>query len=160
MYIFVFLYIYLHTHTEYYVDKTCIAESTSCKVIAGTIVPVLKNPSVIAGFRRSHIQRYILFMLEGFVSYDNPVSAQGAIQSMNGFQIGMKRLKVQLKRPKNDSKPYQTDSGIVGRTKEGKVRKTFSLYIATSPDCVTLGVLCCDRFTDSTIWKSLAFSLA
>lgn len=42
----------------------------------------------------------------GFVSYDNPVSAQGAIQSMNGFQIGMKRLKVQLKRPKNDSKPY------------------------------------------------------
>lgn len=42
----------------------------------------------------------------GFVSYDNPVAAQGAIQSMNGFQIGMKRLKVQLKRPKNDSKPY------------------------------------------------------
>ncbi|XP_052508592.1 CUGBP Elav-like family member 1 isoform X11 [Budorcas taxicolor] len=42
----------------------------------------------------------------GFVSYDNPVSAQAAIQSMNGFQIGMKRLKVQLKRSKNDSKPY------------------------------------------------------
>ncbi|CAG5130303.1 unnamed protein product [Candidula unifasciata] len=42
----------------------------------------------------------------GFVSYDNPLAAQGAIQSMNGFQIGMKRLKVQLKRPKNDSKPY------------------------------------------------------
>ncbi|XP_053397167.1 CUGBP Elav-like family member 1 isoform X3 [Mercenaria mercenaria] len=42
----------------------------------------------------------------GFVSYDNPVSAQAAIQAMNGFQIGMKRLKVQLKRPKNDSKPY------------------------------------------------------
>ncbi|KAG7454626.1 hypothetical protein MATL_G00261770 [Megalops atlanticus] len=29
----------------------------------------------------------------GFVSYDNPVSAQAAIQAMNGFQIGMKRLK-------------------------------------------------------------------
>ncbi|XP_052244690.1 CUGBP Elav-like family member 2 isoform X13 [Dreissena polymorpha] len=42
----------------------------------------------------------------GFVSYDNPVSAQAAIQAMNGFQIGMKRLKVQLKRAKNDSKPY------------------------------------------------------
>ncbi|XP_019753148.1 CUGBP Elav-like family member 2 isoform X1 [Hippocampus comes] len=42
----------------------------------------------------------------GFVSYDNPVSAQAAIQAMNGFQIGMKRLKVQLKRSKNDSKPY------------------------------------------------------
>lgn len=42
----------------------------------------------------------------GFVSYDNPVSAQAAIQAMNGFQIGMKRLKVQLKRPKSDAKPY------------------------------------------------------
>lgn len=46
------------------------------------------------------------FPYPGFVSYDNPVSAQAAIQSMNGFQIGMKRLKVQLKRSKNDSKPY------------------------------------------------------
>ncbi|XP_041350785.1 CUGBP Elav-like family member 2 isoform X3 [Gigantopelta aegis] len=42
----------------------------------------------------------------GFVSYDNTMSAQAAIQAMNGFQIGMKRLKVQLKRPKSDSKPY------------------------------------------------------
>uniref|UniRef100_A0A8C4QAX1 RRM domain-containing protein n=1 Tax=Eptatretus burgeri TaxID=7764 RepID=A0A8C4QAX1_EPTBU len=42
----------------------------------------------------------------GFVSYDNPVSAQAAIQAMNGFQIGTKRLKVQLKRSKNESKPY------------------------------------------------------
>nr|XP_039251223.1 CUGBP Elav-like family member 3 isoform X1 [Styela clava] len=42
----------------------------------------------------------------GFVSYDNPVSAQTAIQTMNGFQIGMKRLKVQLKRPKEQSRPY------------------------------------------------------
>ncbi|KAL3881595.1 hypothetical protein ACJMK2_028013 [Sinanodonta woodiana] len=42
----------------------------------------------------------------GFVSFDNPMSAQAAIQAMNGFQIGMKRLKVQLKRPKNDSRPY------------------------------------------------------
>ncbi|XP_075943759.1 CUGBP Elav-like family member 5a isoform X35 [Anarhichas minor] len=43
---------------------------------------------------------------EGFVSFDNPASAQAAIQSMNGFQIGMKRLKVQLKRPKDASRPY------------------------------------------------------
>ncbi|TNM90494.1 hypothetical protein fugu_002783 [Takifugu bimaculatus] len=47
----------------------------------------------------------------GFVSYDNPVSAQAAIQSMNGFQIGMKRLKVQLKRSKNDSKALLKVSG-------------------------------------------------
>ena len=30
----------------------------------------------------------------GFVSFDNPTSAQAAIGAMNGFQIGMKRLKV------------------------------------------------------------------
>ncbi|KYN42429.1 CUGBP Elav-like family member 4 [Trachymyrmex septentrionalis] len=42
----------------------------------------------------------------GFVSFDNPASAHAAIQAMNGFQIGMKRLKVQLKRPKDASRPY------------------------------------------------------
>lgn len=44
--------------------------------------------------------------LPGFVSFDNPSSAQTAIQAMNGFQIGMKRLKVQLKRPKDANHPY------------------------------------------------------
>ncbi|XP_076151034.1 CUGBP Elav-like family member 5 isoform X1 [Alosa pseudoharengus] len=42
----------------------------------------------------------------GFVSFDNPGSAHAAIQAMNGFQIGMKRLKVQLKRPKDANRPY------------------------------------------------------
>ncbi|XP_071454809.1 CUGBP Elav-like family member 2 isoform X7 [Hetaerina americana] len=42
----------------------------------------------------------------GFVSYDNALSAQAAIQNMNGFQIGTKRLKVQLKRSKEASRPY------------------------------------------------------
>ncbi|XP_072164822.1 CUGBP Elav-like family member 1-A isoform X15 [Diadema setosum] len=42
----------------------------------------------------------------GFVSYDSPLSAQTAIQSMNGFSVGTKRLKVQLKRSKEASKPY------------------------------------------------------
>lgn len=46
------------------------------------------------------------FVPTGFVSFDNPASAQAAIQAMNGFQIGMKRLKVQLKRPKDASRPY------------------------------------------------------
>lgn len=40
----------------------------------------------------------------GFVSYDVPSAAQTAIQAMNGFQIGPKRLKVQLKR--KSEKPY------------------------------------------------------
>uniref|UniRef100_H9GSP0 RRM domain-containing protein n=1 Tax=Anolis carolinensis TaxID=28377 RepID=H9GSP0_ANOCA len=34
-----------------------------------------------------------------------PASAQAAIQAMNGFQIGMKRLKVQLKRRKRYKPP-------------------------------------------------------
>lgn len=42
----------------------------------------------------------------GFISFDNVNSAQQAIAAMNGFQIGTKRLKVQLKRPKDASRPY------------------------------------------------------
>jgi len=42
----------------------------------------------------------------GFVSYTTNESAHSAIQAMNGFQIGNKRLKVQLKRPKDAAKPY------------------------------------------------------
>ncbi|XP_075224093.1 CUGBP Elav-like family member 1 isoform X4 [Lycorma delicatula] len=42
----------------------------------------------------------------GFVSYDNVLSAQSAISNMHGFQIGTKRLKVQLKRSKEASRPY------------------------------------------------------
>lgn len=42
----------------------------------------------------------------GFVSFDNSASAQAAIRHMNGYQIGQKRLKVQLKRPKEQSRPY------------------------------------------------------
>ncbi|XP_037083351.1 CUGBP Elav-like family member 3-B [Pollicipes pollicipes] len=43
----------------------------------------------------------------GFVSYDNPASAEAAIQGMNSFMIGSKRLKVQPKRSMKDiAKPY------------------------------------------------------
>jgi len=42
----------------------------------------------------------------GFVSYDSATSANNAITALNGFKIGDKRLKVQLKKAKNDSKPY------------------------------------------------------
>ncbi|XP_038858304.1 CUGBP Elav-like family member 4 isoform X21 [Salvelinus namaycush] len=67
---------------------------------AGTLTPIgqtLPQPSQVI---QQQQQR------EGFVSFDNPASAQAAIQAMNGFQIGMKRLKVQLKRPKDASRPY------------------------------------------------------
>ncbi|GER26502.1 RNA binding protein [Striga asiatica] len=44
----------------------------------------------------------------GFVSYDSPLAAQNAINVMNGFQIGGKKLKVQLKRDNNkQNRPYQ-----------------------------------------------------
>ena len=39
------------------------------------------------------------------------MAAQAAIQAMNGFQVGPKRLKVQLKRSKDASKPYWLISG-------------------------------------------------
>nr|CAB3461665.1 unnamed protein product [Digitaria exilis] len=43
----------------------------------------------------------------GFVSYDSPASAQTAISMMNGFQLGGKKLKVQLKRDNSKhSKPF------------------------------------------------------
>ncbi|KAJ9187717.1 hypothetical protein P3X46_003141 [Hevea brasiliensis] len=42
----------------------------------------------------------------GFVSYDSPAAAQNAINMMNGFQLGGKKLKVQLKRDNKQTKPY------------------------------------------------------
>ena len=39
----------------------------------------------------------------GFVSYDSVMSAESAIEQMNGFQIGNKRLKVQHKRVNSNS---------------------------------------------------------
>lgn len=42
------------------------------------------------------------YICAGFVSYDSAAAAQDAIKKMNGFQLGGKTLKVQLKR---DNKP-------------------------------------------------------
>ncbi|KAL2323605.1 hypothetical protein Fmac_027984 [Flemingia macrophylla] len=42
----------------------------------------------------------------GFVSYDTPEAAQAAISMMNGYQLGGKKLKVQLKRDNKHSKLY------------------------------------------------------
>jgi len=61
--------------------------------------------SEIAILSLLHVQK-LCTLCAGFVSFESPSSAQTAIQSMNGFQIGSKRLKVQLKRPKTDGKPY------------------------------------------------------
>ena len=42
----------------------------------------------------------------GFVSFDNVPSATNAIQSMNGYQVGNKRLKVQVKTARAAARPY------------------------------------------------------
>ncbi|KAF6176594.1 hypothetical protein GIB67_034456 [Kingdonia uniflora] len=42
----------------------------------------------------------------GFVSYDSPAAAQSAINMMNGYQLGGKKLKVQLKRDNKQNKSY------------------------------------------------------
>lgn len=49
----------------------------------------------------------------GFVSYDSVISAEQAIEQMNGFQIGSKRLKVQHKRivPRPAPSQHQQNSG-------------------------------------------------
>ena len=43
------------------------------------------------------LMRHMLIHTTGFVSFDTPEAAQVAIAQMNGFQVGQKRLKVQLK---------------------------------------------------------------
>ncbi|KAJ9543113.1 hypothetical protein OSB04_022820 [Centaurea solstitialis] len=44
-------------------------------------------------------------LFSGFVSYDSPSDAQSAISMMNGYQLGGKKLKVQLKRDNKQNKP-------------------------------------------------------
>ncbi|WOG94785.1 hypothetical protein DCAR_0314082 [Daucus carota subsp. sativus] len=42
----------------------------------------------------------------GFVSYDSPAAAQAAINTMNGCQLGGKKLKVQLKKDNKQNKSF------------------------------------------------------
>lgn len=72
-----------------------------------TSIPVKARDLVSSAFTRRRIKSRqngpgplfnILFHVAGFVSYDSVISAESAIEQMNGFQIGNKRLKVQHKR--------------------------------------------------------------
>lgn len=67
---------------------------------------VSRYKSIFIIHENGELLSFELFLCIGFVSFDNHASAQAAIQAMNGFQIGMKRLKVQLKRPKDANRPY------------------------------------------------------
>lgn len=74
----------------------------------------------------------------GFVSYDNQISAKNAIQAMNGYQIGIKRLKVQLKKSRT-SQPISiavnnsnNNNGSVNAIKSGTdwfIKALFVLFI-------------------------------
>ena len=58
----------------------------------------------IVPLSRVFLDLFVIFSLlnPGFVSYDSVISAESAIEQMNGFQIGNKRLKVQHKRVHNN----------------------------------------------------------
>lgn len=82
----------------------------------------------------------ILFL--GFVSYNNPQSAQNALLQMNGYQVDQKRLKVSLKKPKS-SKPYQArcDQGYL--CKCGEIVSScyeVDIFIRTSGPMVVVGI--------------------
>lgn len=56
----------------------------------------------------------------GFVKYDNPSSAKLAIEQMNGFQVGNKRLKVSIKKSDeehaNESNANQSSAPMANMT--------------------------------------------
>ena len=97
-----------------YVEKlknknNIFAFKTRCTGFSTILKFITRNFEIIAQFWNCFWNFHLKFIFLGFVSYDNSGSAQAAINSMNGFQIGMKRLKVQLKRPKSNdikSQPY------------------------------------------------------
>ena len=84
---------------EQYLRKFCVLVNTNFLVEICEIRTCFVIPRKFLTNRTND-----LLFIAGFVSFDNPVSAQAAISQMNGYQIGLKRLKVQLKRSKD--KPY------------------------------------------------------
>ena len=62
------------------------------RILSVVIPTVLPFPSKLAN--------QIVFLCVGFVSYNDASSAQRAIAALDGFAIGNKKLRVQLKRPK------------------------------------------------------------
>ncbi|XP_062366151.1 CUGBP Elav-like family member 5 isoform X6 [Cinclus cinclus] len=106
--------VYTNGLVPYSAQSPSVAETlhpafTGVQQYAGTSFPSVYPTTTITPIAQSIPQQPPILQQqqrEGFVSFDNPSSAQTAIQAMNGFQIGMKRLKVQLKRPKDANHPY------------------------------------------------------
>ena len=68
-------------------------------------------------FLASRLTTYLLYA--GFVSYDSVISAESAIEQMNGFQIGNKRLKVQHKRVHDNNGGGNRGGGGDGKSQQG-----------------------------------------
>ncbi|KAH6799704.1 hypothetical protein C2S51_036188 [Perilla frutescens var. frutescens] len=63
----------------------------------------------------------------GFVSYDSPAAAQNAITTMNGYQLGGKKMKVQLKRDNKQKNLNFEFSGYLFTTAAMEIARTKSL---------------------------------
>jgi len=61
----------------------------------------------------SYTESNVLTISTGFVSYDSVISAESAIEQMNGFQIGNKRLKVQHKRVHGAKANLMQSTGVL-----------------------------------------------
>jgi RNA recognition motif-containing protein len=87
-----------------------VDKATGVSKCFGKIFSYLSSShSMVAFFFFPNRDSYGLALAAGFVSYDSPASAQAAINRMNGYQLGGKKLKVQLKRENNtkhSSKPF------------------------------------------------------
>lgn len=58
----------------------------------------------------------------GFVSYETADQAQASIDSMNGYQLGRKRLKVQVKKERSEAQDPAYGAGSRGRGRDGPRR--------------------------------------
>ena len=90
--------VYMHTcmcvRTCVYMH-TCVCARAQTRVNAPTRARThLKTPSAPFVHTHTHTHTHTHAHTHRFVSYDNPIAAQQAIQGMNGFEIDGKRLKV------------------------------------------------------------------
>ena len=109
---------FYHHHTEKPRLRLCICLMLESLPLLFSLQPNMirlrfkfgSNQAKFRGFTymsKPHMSKILFFWNFSAVrqcwEYPDP---QAAIQAMNGFQIGMKRLKVQLKKPREVNRPY------------------------------------------------------